>query len=88
VKLAPLPPASFEKLGQVRATACGSLALGWGAYAFAPIMLNSRLERAHHAALAQRPGATSLIDVRIDENWYWYLLAVTRCTTVSGEAIR
>src|SRR5262245_36583069 len=46
VKLAPLPPPTYEPLGRVEGKACGSLALGYGAYAFLPIMLNSRLERA------------------------------------------
>ena len=86
--LAPLPPTTYERLGRVEGTGCGSLALGWGAYAFLPIMLNSRLERAHEAALAQKPDATSLVDVKVTERWDWYLLAVTRCTTVAGEAIR
>lgn len=88
VKVAPLPPAGYERLGHVEGSGCGSLAIAWGPWAFIPIGLDSRLERARAAALAQRPGATALVDVRITERWYWYFLALTRCITVSGEAIR
>jgi hypothetical protein len=88
VKLAPLPPVTYERLGRVEGTGCGSLAIAWGIWAFIPIRLDSRLERAHRSALAEKPGATALVDVRVSEHWTWYLLALTRCTTVSGEAIR
>ena len=88
--IAPLPPEKYEKLGQVTGTACGSLvSLGGGtAYYFLPIMLNSRIDRAYEEALQSTKGATSLIDVTIDEYWLWWVLGTSRCVTITGEAIK
>jgi hypothetical protein len=88
VLIAAKPPEQFEKLGRVTGTACGSLGLGGTGYYFIPIMLNSRVERAYQRALANVPGATALIDTEVKESWYWWVLVTTRCTTITGEAIR
>ncbi len=50
--------------------------------------LNSRVERAYADAVASVPGATALVNVTMQENWYWWFLGTTRCVTVSGEAIK
>jgi len=88
--VAPLPPEKYEKLGQVTGTACGSLVspAAATAYYFIPIKLNSRVERAYEQALQGAPGATGLIDVTIDEQWFWWILGTARCVTITGEAIR
>lgn len=88
--IAPSPPEKYEKLGQVTGSACGSLVspLGGTAYYFLPIMLNSRVDRAYEKALQGAPGATALIDVAIDEHWFWWILGTARCVTITGEAIR
>lgn len=88
--IAPMPPKKYEKLGQVTGKACGSLvSLGGGtAYYFIPIMLNSRVDRAYEKALQSAPGATALIDVTIEEDWFWWVLGTARTVTISGEAIK
>ena len=81
--VAPLAPAHHEQLGQASSQACGSLVL-----AVIPVALNDRVGRAYEGALAQRPGAIALIDVTLTENWFIWLFGITRCTTISGVAIR
>lgn len=89
VKVAPLPlTASYERLGRVEGTGCGSLGLVGSAYYFFPFVLGSRIERAYRYALQEKPGATGLVDVKVTEFWYWWVIATTRCTTISGEAIK
>ena len=77
------PPLNPQKLGRVEGCARGSQFL-----AFFPIRLNSRTERAYREALAQAPGAKSLMDVTIQENWYWYYLGTIRVVTITGEAVK
>jgi hypothetical protein len=37
--------------------------------------------------VASVPGATALIDVTMQEDWYWWFIGTARCVTVKGEAI-
>lgn len=85
--VAPTPPEQFERLGNAKGTACGSLGLLATAYYVVPMGLNGRVARAYSDAVASIPGATSLIDVSVQENWYWWVLGTARCVTVEGEAI-
>jgi hypothetical protein len=55
---------------------------------FIPLGLNYRVQRAYDRALASVPGATSLVDVTMQENWYWFVLATARCVTITGEAVK
>ena len=86
--IAPTPPAQYEALGKASGKACGSLGLVATAYYVVPMGLNSRVERAYAEALASVPGATSLINVSVREDWYWWVLGTARCVMVEGEAIR
>lgn len=86
--VAPQPPAQYEKLGPASGSASGSLGILGTAYYFIPMGVNSRVERAYNDAVASVPGATGLIDVTIDENWWWWVIGTGRTVTVSGEAIR
>lgn len=88
VKVAPTPPAQFDRLGKASGESCGMLGLLATAYYFVPMGINGRVERAYAAAVASVPGATGLVDVTISENWYWVFIGTMRCTTVSGEAIK
>ena len=88
VKVAPLPPAKYERLGHAKGSACGTLGIVSTAYYVIPIMLGSRVERAYQEALGRVPGATGLVDVKLSESWFWWVLATTRCMTIEGEAIR
>jgi len=77
------PPEHPQKLGMVEGSACGSQFL-----AFIPIASNSRTERAYNDALAKAPGAKALMNVTLQENWYWYYLGTIRSVTISGEAVK
>lgn len=77
------PTPGQESLGVATGTACGSLLL------FSiPLQLTSRVERAHQRAMESIPGATRLIEVTVNEYWYWWVFGTARCFTVTGEAIR
>ena len=87
-KVAPQPPEKYERLGPATGSACGSLMILATAYNFIPVMLNSRVERAYADAVASVPGATSLVDVTMSEDWFWWVLGTARCVTIRGEAVR
>lgn len=86
--IAPMPPTKYQVLGKAEGKACGSLGFLATAYYAVPIGLNSRVERAYQEALASVPGATSLVNVSIVEDWQWLLVVTMRCTTVTGDAIK
>ena len=83
-----LPPAKYEKLGTATGEACGTLGILFPAYYFIPMALNSRIEDAYQQAIQSVPGATGLLNVEYKENWFWWVLATTRCTTITGDAIK
>ncbi len=86
--VAPTPPQQYSHLGKATGSACGSLLIDGTMFNFIPIMLNSRVERAYQNAVNSVPGATGLINVTMEENWFWWVIGSTRCVTVSGEAIK
>ena len=88
--IAPMPPEHFEKLGHASGSATGHLVspLVGTLYYFIPIMLNDRVDRAYANAVSSVPGATGLIDVTYEEDWYWWVFGTARTVTISGEAIR
>lgn len=88
IKVAPTPPQQFVRLGKATGSACGSLGVDGTSLNFVPIALNGRVARAYNNALESVPGATGLVDVTIQENWYWWVIATARCVTVTGEAIK
>jgi len=49
------PPDKFEKLGAASGRACGSLLIDGTIYNFIPILLNSRVQRAHAEAVRSVP---------------------------------
>jgi hypothetical protein len=50
--------------------------------------LNTRFHRAYDNAVASVPGATGLVDVTIEESWFWWVIGTARAVTITGEAIR
>jgi len=86
--LAHNPPEKFQSLGEASGTACGTLGVGPTSLNFIPIMLDTRMERAYQSALDQIPGATALVNVRMHEYWYWWVVGTTRCVTITGEGVR
>ncbi|MFO1418291.1 MAG: hypothetical protein U1E83_06435 [Methylotetracoccus sp.] len=87
VMLAKLPPEKYKIIGKASGRACGTIGVLGPAITFIPFDLNSRIERAQQAALRSVPGATGLINVELQDDWYWWYLATTRCTTIAGDAI-
>lgn len=88
VTVAPAHSTAYRDLGPAKGSACGSLLLLATAYYFIPAGLNSRVERAYNEALQSVPGATSLVDVKMQEDWYWFLVGTMRCVTITGEAVQ
>ena len=86
--VAPLPPTNYQVLGKATGKACGSLGIVSTAYYVIPIGLNSRVEGAYQEALKSVPGATSLINVQMQEDWFWWLIGTARCVTITGDAIK
>ena len=86
--VAPTPPKEYQRLGAATGSACGSLGIVSTAYYFIPMGINSRVERAYADAVAHVPNATALVDVTIQEDWYWWLIGTARCVTVKGEAVK
>jgi hypothetical protein len=84
----PNPPEKYEKLGTATGEACGSMLLGPTAYNFIPVSLSERVELAYQRALASVPGSKALINVTMQEDWYWWVIGTARCVTIRGEAIR
>ena len=88
VNIAPLPAAQSQKLGHASGTGCGTMLLLSTSSNFIPAGLNSRVDRAYAHALESVPGATALVDVTLEESWFWWVIGTTRCVTISGEAIK
>jgi hypothetical protein len=88
VSIAPLPPENYAKLGSTSGSACGFLLLGDWFAAIIPVNLSDRVQTARFRALEKVPGATDLVDVTIQEHWYYWVIGSSRCVTVSGEAIK
>jgi len=82
------PPAKYEKIGVAKGEGTGSLGLAATAYYFIPMGLNSRSERAYDNALQSVPGATSLINITYQEDWFWWILGTGRTVTITGDAIK
>lgn len=88
VTVASLPPAKYEKVGHATGEACGSFGILTPPLNFIPMGLNSRVETAYQRAIESVPGATSLLNVEYKEDWFWWVIGTTRCTTISGDAIK
>ena len=84
----PTPAAGYQRLGAATGSACGSLGILSTALNFVPMGVNGRVERAYADAVASVPGATALVDVTVQEDWYWWLVGTARCVTVTGEAVK
>lgn len=82
------PLVNYQKLGKTEGSGCGTMGFASTAYYVFPLMLNGRYERAYEEALEKVPGATALIDVTLEESWFWWVVGTTRCVTVAGEAIK
>lgn len=86
--IAPRPPAQYEKLGHASGKSTGSIGVLGTATNFIPMGLNTRVYRAYDNAVDSVPGATGLIDVTLEESWFWWVIGTGRTVTITGEAIR
>lgn len=50
--------------------------------------LNSRSGKAYDNAVASVPGATGLMNVTYQEDWFWWILGTGRTVTITGDAIK
>jgi hypothetical protein len=90
------PPDHYQKLGEANGKACGSTMILATFYNVIPAVelpffngnLNKRVENAYQNAIDSVPGATALLNVTMQENWFWWVLGSTKCVTITGEAIR
>jgi hypothetical protein len=88
VTIAATPPKKFEILGPAKGEGCGAMGLGPTAINFLPFGLNNRTQTAYDNALSSVPGATGLINVTLKEDWAWAIIVSTRCTEITGDAIK
>ena len=75
--------ADEQVLGETDATAVGIILLG-----FIPINQNERFKRAYDAALQKHPGAKRLVDIEIQENWFWAVVLNGYKFTIRGKAVK
>jgi hypothetical protein len=88
VSIEKAPPEKYESLGKAEGSGSGSLGLAGTAYYFIPMGLNSRSEKAYDNAVASAHGATGLMNVTYQEDWFWWILGTARTVTISGDAIK
>lgn len=81
VKVTP-PPGQYQKLGAAKGESCGTNFL------LIPIGINERVQRAYDDAVASVPQARALVDVSMQDRWFWWGLGTVRCTTISGVGVR
>lgn len=86
--VAPAPPEHFSQLGKATGSACGSMGIVSTAYYVIPMGANSRVQRAYDNAVASVPGATGLVNVILQEDWFWWIIGTARCVTITGDAIK
>jgi hypothetical protein len=84
----PNPPPHYEVLGHAQGSASGSLGILDTTAYFIPMGINGRTARAYKNALSSVPGATSLINVTIQESWWWWVIGTGRTVSITGDAIR
>lgn len=88
VTVSPEPPQNYTRIAKAEGSACGSLGALATAYYFIPMGINSRMERAYSDALHSVPGSIALVDVTVQEDWYWWFAGTARCVTITGVAVK
>jgi hypothetical protein len=86
--IAPMSPVKYQVLGKTEAKSCGAMGFFTSGTTFVSMGLNGRIQRATEEAIAKVPGATSLTNVEMSEDWAWPFFVTIRCTTVRGDAIK
>ena len=78
----PLQPGE-EVLGEVEGSATGLML-----FQLIPIHQNERFQTAYERALGKKKGATRLIDLTIQEDWFWAWVLNGYTTHIRGTAVR
>lgn len=88
VNVSAMAPTHYKVLGKAKGQSCGALGFFGTAYYFVPLGLNGRVERAQEEAIKSVPGATGLINVELQDDWGWVIFATSKCSLITGDAIR
>ncbi|MDQ1263375.1 MAG: hypothetical protein QG559_376 [Campylobacterota bacterium] len=88
VVLEQVPPKNYEVIGKAEGSGNGSLGLLGTAYYFVPMGLNTRVESAYDDALSSKEGASGIINVTLQEDWFWWVIGTNRKVTITGDAIK
>ena len=88
VTIAPKQPQHYTLLGKAKGSASGSIGIGPTQLNLIPMGLNSRVQRAYDNALKSVPGATGLINVTYQEDWFWWVIGSNKTVTITGDAIK
>ena len=81
-------PGSAIGPGEVAAGPVTGEATGIMLFQFIPIGQNDRFQTAYARALASSPGATRVIDITIQEDWFWAWLLNGYQFKLEGTAVR
>jgi hypothetical protein len=77
-----LAPDQYEVLGESEGSATGI-----HLFQLFPIQLNNKFERAVEAAIAKQNGQ-ALVNVSVQEKWFWAYVLNGYTTSVSGTVVR
>ena len=84
LRIPTLPIQSNEEvIGQVSGKATGIML-----FQFIPIGQNDRFAKAYQRALLSATGATRIVDVTIEENWFWAWILNGYSFHLTGTAVR
>ena len=78
----PIQP-NEQELGPAEGNATGIML-----FQLIPIKQNQRFVQAYQQALESQPGATRLVDVEIQERWFWAWVLNGYSFTVRGTAVK
>jgi len=82
MKTQSLNESEYTVIGPGHATATGIML-----FQFIPIQQNDRFVRAQNAAIASR-GGDAMINVEVQEDWFWAWILNGYQTTVSGDVVK
>ncbi len=82
----PKPPDQYQKIGEAKGTACGSMLIDGTAYNFIPILLNDRVERAYSDLLANAGPEYYVTDIQVSERWTYAFVGTVYCTDLQATA--
>jgi len=77
-----------ERLGHVRGVAHRHILFGTPTYNIIPLAWSGAVQRAVDRALAQAPGSDALVDVTLEEDWFWWVIGSARTTVLEGDAVK